>query len=365
MNAAFDGVTLLPAECPTPEHERQVHEKLAVLLCALLGISPRAPTQRQALQRPYYLPARTLVGDAAACLGIHSEAHFFGGTVPAPFCATKAISHPLIAGGNAPAAWNPVFAERAHSALLRGWTAFSKADAARAGREWLEEAPVRLKPVLATAGRGQQVIADVTTLDQALNAMDEGQLQRWGLVLEENLTNVETFSVGQVRVAGAVGSYYGTQRLTRDNDGEQVYGGSDLTVYRGTYEALLESDIPSEVRHAITQAMTYEEAMEHCYPGFIASRRNYDIATGTTHRGQCRMGVLEQSWRVGGASSAELLAMQAFQHDPHLNWVKASTYEVFGTAQAPEDAQVFFCGEDADIGLITKYARIHSHGYRQ
>jgi hypothetical protein len=365
MNVAFDGVELLPADCPTPQHERVVHEKLAVILCALLGISPKAATPGGALHRPYYLPARTLVGNQAACLGIDSETRFFGGAVPAPFCATKAISHPLIPGGNAPAAWNPAFAELAHGALLPGWTAFSKADAARAGRDLLKQAPFRLKPVLATAGRGQQVIADARTLDQALGAMDDTQLERWGLVLEENLTGVETFSVGQVRIAGVVASYYGTQRLTQDNTGEQVYGGSDLTVYLGTYEALLESDLPLDVRAAITQAKVYEEAVERCYPGFIASRRNYDIAAGANHKGQRHIGVLEQSWRVGGASSAELLAMRAFQQNARLSWVKASTFEVFGTAQAPEDAQVFFCGEDADIGLMTKYARIQAHGYRQ
>ena len=64
------------------------------------------------------------------------------------------------------------------------------------------------------------------------------ELARDGLVLEENLVDVTTHSVGQVRVAELVASYHGTQRLTSDNHGEQVYGGSDLLVVRGGFDAL-------------------------------------------------------------------------------------------------------------------------------
>ena len=45
---------------------------------------------------------------------------------------------------------------------------------------------------------------------------------------------------------------------------------------------------------------------------FFASRRNYDVVAGLDARGQRRCGVLEQSWRVGGASPAELVALAAF-----------------------------------------------------
>jgi len=42
-------------------------------------------------------------------------------------------------------------------------------------------------------------------------------------VLEEELGDVTTYSVGQVRVAGLVASYCGTQSLTTDNSGATVY----------------------------------------------------------------------------------------------------------------------------------------------
>ncbi|WP_263265083.1 DUF3182 family protein [Pseudomonas sp. RIT-PI-S] len=365
--AAYAGVQLLAGERPTPEHEQKVHEKLGIILCDLLEIRPPrlievGDTQAQ---HPYYLPARTLTGIVAEQLGIRSEQNFFGGWVSDPFIATKAISHPLFPGSGAPSSWHAGFADLAGDALLPGWTVFSKADARRAGLAMLERAPLRLKPVRATAGRGQQVITQLPALDAALDAMDDTELAQWGLVLEENLADVETFSVGQVRVGSHIASYHGTQRLTQDNAGEWVYGGSNLVVYRGDYSAILEQELAPAVRTAIEQARSYEAAVERSYPGFFASRRNYDIAIGTTHEGKRLSGVLEQSWRVGGASSAELLALQAFKNDPTLRRVNASTHEVFGAATVPPGAELFFEGDDAEVGPITKYARIQTHGHSE
>jgi hypothetical protein len=65
------------------------------------------------------------------------------------------------------------------------------------------------------------------------------------------------------------------------------------------------------VRLAIQQAQVFDRADE-AYPGFYASRRNYDIAQGLDSDGKPRSGVLEQSWRMGGASSAEMAALQSF-----------------------------------------------------
>lgn len=363
----FDCVQLYASERATSEHERQVHQKLGIVLCELLGVNPPRiwPADAIAGGNPYYLPARTLTGPMAEQLGIHSETDFFGGWVSAPFIATKAISHPLFPGGQAPAAWAHGFADTAGAALLPGWTVFSKADAHRAAQAFLGARPVRLKPVRATGGRGQQVIHSSAALEAALASMADDELAEWGLVLEENLDQVETYSVGQVRVGGLVASYVGTQRLTQDHSGAWVYGGSDLDVHRGGYEALLSQPLTPILKQAVRGARAYEDAVIQHYPGFMASRRNYDIASGLAHDGQRLTGVLEQSWRVGGASSAELLALRAFHRDPRLRHVHASTYEVFGDTSCPADAELFFQGDDPEVGRLLKYARITTYGDSQ
>ena len=187
------------------------------------------------------------------------------------------------------------------------------------------------------------------------------EVASWGLVLEEDLSDVITLSVGQVQVAGIVASYHGTQCLTEDNSGETVYGGSTLWIVRGGYEELLELDLDEHVRRAVTQAMQYEKAALACFPDFIASRRNYDIAQGTNARGERCSGVLEQSWRIGGASPAEVEALLAFAADPDLQRICASTHEIYGETTIPADASVLYEGDDPDVGLISKFTKVQPY----
>src|SRR5262249_62318990 len=93
--------------------------------------------------------------------------------------------------------------------------------------------------------------------------------------------------------------------------------------------------------------------------GFMASRRNYDVAHGIAADGRARSGVLEPSWRVGGASTAELAAMAAFARDPELQIVRASHVEEYGNGhRAPADAIVDFQGEDPEAGPLLRYTTV-------
>src|SRR5437763_14252518 len=44
----------------------------------------------------YFVPGRTLMADAARVYGIRGATDLFGGVVPHPVVATKAITHPLV-----------------------------------------------------------------------------------------------------------------------------------------------------------------------------------------------------------------------------------------------------------------------------
>jgi hypothetical protein len=68
---------------------------------------------------------------------------------------------------------------------------------------------------------------------------------------------------------------------------------------------------------------------------------------------------------LGGASSAELLALQAFADDPALQRVRASTHEIFGTPNLPTDATLFYQGNDSELGQFCKYARIREYGHSE
>jgi Protein of unknown function (DUF3182) len=350
-------------------HEKATRAGIAERLASLIGFSFAGdydPDARRAAGPVYFVPSDTIVGlEAARTLGIRGQDHLFGGAVPFPFVATKAITHPLVAeDARAPAGWSVEVSRRLGDAVLRGFSAFAPADARRAGLRLLETGPVRLKPVRATGGRAQTVVSNAAELDAALGAADANEMAEHGLVLEEALAAVTTHSVGQVRAAGLVATYWGTQRLTPDNGGALVYGGSELLVARGGFEALLGLDLVPEAHLAVAQARAYDEAATECFPGMFASRRNYDTIQGTDAAGRRRTGVLEQSWRVGGATGAEIAALEAFKAEPSLHAVRAATVEEYGEAAPPppSGATVYFRGMDERVGPITKYATVERHG---
>ena len=343
-------------------HERVTCARIARRLAALKGFEFGGDHEPSAsYRRPvYFVPTRTLVDIAAMReMGIACEDDLFGGVVPHAFVATKAITHPLLReDAEAPDGWCRRFPEHVREGVLSGHSVFTAHDALEAGERLLREGTIRLKPVCATGGRGQVVVANRRDLESALEGIGAEDLSRNGLVIEENLDRVVTHSVGQVRVAGLVATYYGTQGLTADNTGAEVYGGSDLLVARGDFDALLALDLPGEARLAVSQARLYDRTAGECFPGFFASRRNYDVAQGMGFGGRARCGVLEQSWRIGGASGAEIAALEAFRADPTLRTVRARTVEIYGEAEPPPDATVYFHGIDDRVGAILKYTLV-------
>jgi len=309
----------------------------------------------------YFVPSDTLVGRAnAAALGIRGANDLFGAVVAHPYVSTKSITHGLVDDDAVtPAGWTPHFAHAVYGCVLRGYTAFHHDDAHRAGRALLADSAVRVKRATGIGGGGQFVVGDVDALGSALATLQADELAAWGVVLEENLADVETYSVGRVEVGGIVATYCGTQRLTPNNHGAQVYGGSDLLVARGEFEVLGALPLRAAMRAAIDAALRYDRAADRHFDGFIASRRNYDVLRGIDTKGTPRLGVLEQSWRIGGASPAEAGALAAFKADPSLHAVRASTVELYGDGvDVPAHATVLYRDVDARVGRLTKYAMI-------
>nr|WP_145545622.1 DUF3182 family protein [Variovorax boronicumulans] len=339
-------------------HEQMTRMEVVRRLARLKGYAVSEEFAQAPLGPVYLVPSDTLVGTGRAqALGIHGRDDFFGGVVPYPFVSTKAITHPLVAAdAQAPEGWNPAFSRMVGDAVLPGYTAFTRADATVAAEELLQAGPVRIKLVRETGGNGQTVARDRAAFDACLAGIADEMLAQDGVVIEQNLREVQTLSVGQVHVAGMVATYFGQQRLTHNHQGAEVYGGSDLTVVRGDFQALLSLVLAPEVRTAVEQALLYDSAAQAAFPGFFASRINYDVAQGLMPDGQWRSGVLEQSWRAGGATGAEIAALEAFQADPQRHVVRASGYEVFGPCETlPPGAVVYFRGVDDQVGPLTKY----------
>ncbi len=345
---------------PQQGHDAASRRALAQRLAALLGWSfgGTFDAAGRYAQPLYFVPDDALVRSDADRLGIVAPDQLYGGVVPFDFVATKVITHPLVRpDATAPRGWSHAFARQVNDAVLRGFAAFAGDDARQATAVLLAEGPVRIKCGSGVGGRGQYLANTIDEADRALAALDATELAQSGIVVEEHLAAVTTYSVGQVEVDGLVVSYCGTQQTTRNRRGDEVYGGSTLGVVRGGFDALLGQGIRADARDAVDLASRYDRAARACYEGLFASRRNYDVAIGADATGARRAGVLEQSWRIGGASGAEILALAAFRRDPARRRISCATVEVYDQQCAvPADAFVYFRDDGAGAGPAIKYA---------
>ncbi|CRM03381.1 hypothetical protein [Pseudomonas sp. 31 E 6] len=348
-----------------PQHEVDTNRALARWLAQVLGLEFGGSYDRQkhAGRELYLLPTQTLVGpEQALALNIRGPQDLWGGYVEHDFICTKAISHGLLGPeAKAPEGWSALFCERVRDVVLDGLSVFALDDARPAATRLLYSGPIRLKPVHACAGRGQEVIHSLDEFDALLARPDAAQLFNQGVVLEQDLHDVVTHSVGHSCIGERVFSYCGEQYLTEDGQGEKVYGGSNLLVVPGDYADLLKLDLPDDVRLAIEQARVFDAAADEAYPGFYASRRNYDIAQGLDSDGQRRSGVLEQSWRMGGASSAEVAALQSFVNQPGLKAIRVSSVETYVEQALPADAIEVYRGPAQNSDFLLKYVTVNSY----
>jgi hypothetical protein len=267
---------------PLQWHHRVVLESSAKTIAAIKGyeFGGHCERPRGHFDRLFFVPDDTLLVGEASCLGIRSAHDLYGGIAPYRFAKTKAITHGLVGcRAERPQGWLTPFAERVRGVVLPGYTVFSNRDARAAAGRMLRRGPLRVKKPFSASGKDQTLVSTLNDLDPVLDKVTADEMATYGLVLEENLRHVRTWSVGEVALGSLKISYYGTQRTVRDNQGRPIYGGSDLVCVRGDWKVLAALPMAAALSVAVAAARRYDAATEE-FPGFIASRRNYDVAQG-------------------------------------------------------------------------------------
>lgn len=334
-------------------------QKLAQQLVKIFQQTEEKPNANLA-GSPYLLPIDTLLANEAKTLGIESVHDLYGGVVPYDFVKTKVLSHPLSHSSyTAPEGWDYDLGQKLMPYTLKGYSAFSVQEAFWTARGFIHEGPIRIKFAYAKASHDQFVCNHYQEVTDLLLQSRFEPLLEQGVVIEENLTNTTTYSVGQTQVAGILISYVGEQRQVPNHEQLPTYGGTHLFAVRGSYEELIEAVNTPVLVRAIRLAQNYEQCIQVAFPAWYASRRNYDVIHGTAWDGSDRLGVLEQSWRMGGASMAELLAIEAFLHNPALASVQAWTKERYSRTQEPAlDTDEPYCIAEDENGYLIKSAGV-------
>jgi uncharacterized protein DUF3182 len=345
-------------------HERTTLHCVAESIASFKGLEfAGCYDPARVLTGPVFLvPDETLVRTEADKLGIRCAEDVFGGVVPHEFVKTKVISHELVSDtARRPDGWSEAFGRRVRDVVLPGYSAFARDDAREAARRLLPAGRVRAKLPSSAGARGQHILESAADLESLLDGLSDADLAQQGLLLEVELEPVTTLSVGHVRLDDTTLAYHGRQWLTRDNGDQEVYGGSELSCVRGGWDTLARLDVPANVRAAIRQARVYDEATAEY--GIIASRRNYDVGQGVDGGGREHSGVFEASWRVGGASPAELAAFHVLARSPEINRVRVVTVEAYGAdVVPPPEASIHFHGVDDRAGPLLRYTAVQEIG---
>ncbi|KAB2697557.1 DUF3182 family protein [Ochrobactrum sp. Kaboul] len=331
-------------------------EALAARLAKLSGSSLSPSSQNfDDVDGTFFIPTVSLIRKSHPELDANQ---FWGGCVDQEYMTTKLATHPAWnEEDELPAGWKPQFAKDLGSAALAGFSVFSHDHAARAGAFLLDKSKIRLKDPYASGGKNQCVFENNHELDVFLQSLSQSEITK-GMVIEEDVENSSTYSVGQVSLAGLTASYLGRQYIAHDPMGESVYAGSRLYVVRGGWDELL-LRLRMPVAHRIIEgARRYDMAAGEHF-GLVASRKNYDVLVGPiTEDGFC-CGVLEQSWRVGGASPAEILAVEAMIGDQSILALQVLARETYGAAPRFEiNDFIVYVGQDDTGQPLHKYARI-------
>ena len=318
------------------------------------------------VQRPpgrlYFVPTDTLYGvDDALRLGIRSPDDLFGGVVPHPFVATKAITHPLVdADALAPSGWSPDSRPACAKWCCRLFRLH------RAGCTARGRTPARARVRCASrrprgvGGGGQAVVSTRRSWRPVSASLDTEALSRQGIVLERESRGSDDTQRRPGRSRRRDGELLGTQRADSATSGRGCLWRIALVRRARRLRRAAALDLAGGGAHrdrAGAGATTRAALM--FFPGMFASRCNYDIAQGLDDEGRWRSGVLEQSWRIGGASGAEVAALRRLpRRSGAASGARVDRRNLRrGRRRAAPTPSVYFDGIDEHVGPLAKYVQ--------
>lgn len=281
-------------------------------------------------ENAYIVPGVTLDTATAAKLLIKNEADIYGVAVPNFDMIGKSILHQTVSS-NAPPFYDSAFARivEQNGLVLPGITGFSAQDLLDSYR--VVGAPssgLRLKQSNESDGNGQHEIMGIEHLRELLNAIGPSELANHGAIIEPNLKQKRTNSVGFFKL-GSDQYVFVADQLNGNADERDMYlGGENIVVTRGEFQAL--DDLLMRLRdprqEIVSKAMGFLKHYFEYFPNSMTSRLSVDVLSGS-HAGFGKLsGVTDITGRLGGLCPATILAAQHLQDNPRHEAVVAEVH---------------------------------------
>ena len=184
-----------------------------------------------------------------------------------------------------------------------------------------------------------------------ISKIDPELFKKFGIILETNIYSDEdnpltAFSSGWIEIDGETFAYVGKQTTGQDNR----YLGTRLHMVRGE-----EMPFVDEIPKKITTDSNFIKTLIPLLPGLISTRSNFNFA-GTNDD---NIFALEPTFRVGGATGAELLAREILSRDAKALKVTASTHVIYGeNFEIPDGYRLISKSRDQVRGSKTTFARV-------
>lgn len=305
--------------------------------------------------KAYFVPFAAVHADLARERGVSGIGDLNGGVVRHLEHADKAILHMLPSrDAQRPPWYSPRFAQSVQDVALPGYTAFTIEDAVQAyGLMRSDGLTVRLKDPSNTGGLGQHFIGDEADLASILAQYDT-KLAKTGIVLEADLHNPATVSIGYVNIDGAIYTWHG-RPYDVNHDGMTRFGGNELTVVRGGLDMLRKHAKSPHDQLAVDQARRVFDA--YSLLGTTISRATLDIVQGTSCSGTFLSGVTDPSLRPSASSAGEIRAIEALTENPEAMMVKTKlTYDYWKDVERRPEQELFV--DHSRMNILVELAHV-------
>lgn len=279
-------------------------------------------------------------------LKIEKRSDFFGAVILDSRQIHKAAFHPSISGNNTPPFHSADLASELtkKGVVLPGITAFREADLVTYFRdEARKDASYRLKISNGSDGEGQHGgITSFEELQKGLRRIGTKDIAENGLILEQEIQNPLTISVGSIVLDGQEYSFYTHQvdEVIEENGEKRTryLGARDVVVSRGSI-AEMPTRYGSPENFALQKAVAFDQ-IYHRYTPALLSRRSVDVVMdqGGTFGGVTDL----TTGRIGGTDPGLLLAIKELVSNPSLKTATANVVLDYGhKLEVPEYAVMF------------------------